>query len=128
MLNVGGHILKEIIMDKKELIAIKDSIIDTRVNIKDLTSKKKKSTQSMKDIINARSAIILDAVDSKGKALYSNAQKRTAKLEEELKDDAIYLKLKDIVDDMEEELKELEIDLESFKYDFKIEDIISRGV
>ena len=111
---------------KKELKKIKENIILRKQALLAFHSKKKNLILELNDIKSKLIEEISDKKDDKGKALYSNQSKRDTALKYALLENENFVKKSNLLETIEIEIKDLEIELDSFKMDFKIEEIISR--
>jgi len=111
---------------RKQLLYIKDNIIKRRYKLKELHNKKKELSIQISEIKQTLLDNITEKKDDKGKALYSNATKRDSALKYALVEHKEYNTKSKLLVDLEDEIKECEIELDSFKIDMKIEEICSR--
>lgn len=109
-----------------KLKSIKNGIIDTMNDKYSMHDDLKELKMKIKAIRDENNKIINEAVDEKGKSLYTNAQKRDIALNIVLNGDKKYNRLIKKVESLEIDIRTNDIKMESFKYDFKIEEILSR--
>jgi predicted transcriptional regulator len=113
---------------RKQLKTITNNILEKRMKVYELTISKKDLVRKNEEIKFYMKEKVLYAVDDKGKALYSNQAKRDKALKDLLEEDEIYNVNSKSIEDTDLLLKLLEIELEALKYDFKIEEILTRVI
>ena len=113
---------------KKQLEEIKNNIAVRRYSILSFSEKKKDLSSEIREIETALKDKIAAMIDDKGKALFSNQAKRDSAFKEMIKDDQDYESKKQLLEQLDYRMRVLDIEIEQYKYEFKIEEIVSRNV
>ena len=113
--------------DRKRLVGIKEEIMNNTQTRMDLVNERNELKTQNTIIKNGYIKTVTDEIDpATKKAKYSNAQKRDFAVTELLNDDKKYNRTVKRIDRIEDESKEIEMVIANAKYDFKIEEILSR--
>ena len=110
---------------REQLTGYKKIIIDNRKSILNFVKQKNDLTSQIKEGEDKIKDIILNEKDANGKPLHSNAEKRNIAFNKVIGNDPAYTALVTKVDELNDKMKELELQIEEAKYNFKIEEILS---
>jgi len=111
---------------RERLTKFKDFITTEKRKMFYLIKTKNDMIMSHKEYTEKIKIDILNEMDEKGKVLYSNQAKRDAAFNDIIKDDSKDNSFHIELDDIENEIKEIELNIENTRYSFRIEEIISR--
>lgn len=111
---------------REKLEKIKSRIVDGRKQFYELAKNKKEIVAVVNDYVKTVKGEIAEEINADGKAMYSNQAKRDAEFIERTENDCKYKNVLEKLEKIQEEMTDIEMQIESAVYDFKIEDILSR--
>lgn len=111
---------------KEKLELIVKNIIEKKDEYRILSMDRNRIKNELNEHTNGIKLKISEELDDKGKPLYSNETKRTARFNEVVSLDSYYNETVDTIEEMTNNMDKLLIDIEKLKYEFQIEDILSK--
>jgi len=109
-----------------KLEKIKNEIVDYRKKIYNYQKEKKKIENDLRTISTAIKSSIMNEVDDKNKAKYSNQQKRDVEFASRIDVDDTYKAKSEELEYIDVKIHDVEIKIEDLRYSFRLEEIISR--